>query len=158
MLALEAGLAIGGHDEYRRWQLFLLSDPTITPEQARPLPLGSLTLTQTPLLNLKNVAYVVQTSGEVGLGPGLAYSSKLKSDLEVSVQGLPFVVVADDVRVYMGTFTTAISSISPMGPWVMLEDITADNFTIQPSMTDAHHSRLDEPILKVLTETGKLVP
>ena len=60
--------------------------------------------------------------------------------------------------IYLGTFTSPISSIGPRGPWLNVEDITSDGFVIEPPWDGATDPRSDTRIIQALTETGKLVP
>jgi hypothetical protein len=92
----------------------------------------------------------------IGFNPGQKIGDSIRSSLGEPL-GLPFVVVADDVRIYLGTFTSVISSISPAGPNLMTDDITSDELVIQPPWRGTD-PRNDPRILQVLTETGRLVP
>lgn len=40
---------------------------------------------------------------------------------EIDVQGVPFVVEADDERLFMGSFFTAVSSLCPIDPTIFEE-------------------------------------
>jgi hypothetical protein len=150
----------------KRFQLYLLQDTSLTAYAAGQLPLDSLTLATTPLLDLGSIAYVEQATGRIGLNPGQKIGTSLRSRLgQVDMYGLAFVVVADDVRIYLGSFMSPISSVSPTGPWVeldnvgtILEGITENGFVIQPPRSTSPDPRQDPRIIKVLTETGKLVP
>ncbi len=147
-----------GHDA-NRWKMYLLSDSTITPSTAAAQPLDALTLADNPLLTLSQLAYVDQASSEFGFTPGQPYGTSFKTNIgKVGVPGLPFVVVADDVRIYLGSFYTILSSYRPEGPTVTIEDIGTDSFTISPPATSSADPRFDPRIVKVLTETGRLIP
>jgi hypothetical protein len=80
---------------------------------------------------------------------------------KVTLYGVPFVAVADGQRIYLGSFTTPISSYAIAGPEVMVEDIVAGGFPIvrpanlRPTPPDP---RADSRIVKVLTEAGKVIP
>lgn len=152
-------VTLSAAQDVNRWKLYLLKDSTITPATAATQPLDALTLASNPLLTLRQLAYVGQSSGEFGFTPGQAYGNSLKTDVgQVSVPGLPFVVVADDVRIYLGSFYTSVSSYRPEGPMVTIEDIGTDSFTIAPPAMSGTDPRFDARIVKVLTETGRLIP
>ncbi|WP_432663697.1 hypothetical protein R9X47_24320 [Wukongibacter baidiensis] len=76
---------------------------------------------------------------------------------KVSVSGLPFVVVADGERVYLGAFWTSFSSLSTSLPVI---DIIQKPFAIRPGYPWDHEEsndpRKDERIYKTLNEIGKL--
>jgi len=152
-------VAMAAYRDTNRWEMYLLSDSTITPSTAAAQPLDALTLADNPLLTLQQIAYVSQSSGEMGFTPGQPYGNSLKTSVgHVSMPGLPFVLVADDVRIYLGSFFTSLSSYLPVGPTVTIEDIGTDSFTMDPPATGSTDPRFDARIVKVLTETGRLIP
>lgn len=140
----------------KRFQIYLLQDSSIMAPNAAALALDSLVLAAQPLLDLSRIAYVEQATTRIGLNPGQKLGDSLRSQLGTPL-ALPFVVLADGVRVYLGTFTSQVSSIAPVGPYVSVEGITSDGFVIQPPLSGAD-LRNDARILKALTEAGKLVP
>jgi len=139
-----------------RFQIFLLNDSTIFAEQAAAVPLDSLVLAPNPLFDLGKIAYLVKATGEVGLNPGQKYGDGIHALLDSRLDHLPFVVLADGVRIYLGTFVN-ISQRVPYGPLVMSNEITSDGFFIRAPMqgTDL---RNDVRIITALTETSKLIP
>ena len=139
-----------------RFQVYLLHDPSLTALDAAQLALDSLVLATLPLLDLSRIAYVEQATTRIGLNPGQKLGDSIHTELGHPL-GLPFVVVADGVRIYLGTFTSMVSSITPAGPYIMMDDITSDGLVIQPPWTGTD-PRNDPRILQVLTEAGKLVP
>ncbi len=149
-------VAMDTYLSYKRFQIYLLQDSSITALNAAALALDSLVLAAQPLLDLGRIAYVEQATTRIGFNPGQRIGDSIPSQLGQPL-GLPFVVVADGVRIYLGTFTSIVSSIHPAGPYIMRDDITADGLVIQPPWTGTD-PRNDARILEVLTETGKLVP
>jgi len=149
----------------KRLQFFLLQDASLSAWDAGKLALDSLTLAATPLLDLGSIAYVEQATDRIGLNPGQKIGTSLHSKVgQPSMHGLPFVVVADDARIYLGSFMSPISSVTPTGPYLYVdsvdtvaEGITADGFVIQAPWAGSD-PRNDPRIIQVLTETGKLVP
>lgn len=139
-----------------RFQIYLLHDPSLTALDAAQLALDSLVLATLPLLDLSRIAYVEQATTRIGLNPGQKLGDSIHTELGRPL-GLPFVAVADGVRIYLGTFTSMVSSISPAGPYIMMDEITSDGLVIQPPWTGTD-PRNDPRILQVLTEAGKLVP
>jgi len=118
-------------------------------------PTGEV-LADRPLLDLNRIAYVEKATTKIGFNPGQKIGDSLRTQLGTPL-GLPFVVVADGIRIYLGTFFASLSSIGPTGPNASVEDITSDGFTLLAPWRGAD-PRNDDRILKALTETGKLVP
>lgn len=139
-----------------RFQIYLLKDATIRTDSPATRTLDSLVLAEQALLDLGRIAYVERATTRIGLNPGHKLGDTMRAQLGTPL-GLPFVVVVDGVRIYLGTFTARFSSIGPLGPWLYVEDIASDGFVIQPPLTGAD-PRNDARIEQALTETGKLVP
>jgi len=147
---------IGSYESNRRFQLFLLKDSSLGSGGVANQPLDSLVLADGPMLDLNYIAYVEQSTFRIGFGPDQGAASSMRSKLGTPMD-VPFVVVADGARIYLGTFTSSISSIAPSGPFVSMEEIATDGFTLHAPMTGPD-PRNDERIIKALTERGKLVP
>jgi hypothetical protein len=147
---------IGSTESSKRFQLFLLKDSTLRSDGVANQRLDELVLAESALLDLYRIAYVEKATTKIGFNPGQKIGDSLRTQLGTPL-GLPFVAVADGARIYLGTFYASVSSIPPAGPIAYLEDITSDGFTLRAPWSGAD-PRNDERILKVLTETGKLVP
>ncbi|MFC1642191.1 hypothetical protein ACFL5O_05805 [Myxococcota bacterium] len=142
----------------QRLQFYLLEDSSITATEAAQLALDSLALSASPLLDLRRIVMLEQSEHWIVLNPNYN-GDMLRTQIgDVPVHGLPFVAVADDVPIYLGSFTTLVSSVRPIGPFVMLEEIEKSGFRIEPPFASEEDPRADRRILKVLTETGKLAP
>jgi hypothetical protein len=144
-----------------RLQLFLLADATLTSHDVATRELSSLVLAAVPLIQLSDISFYEQNAARLGLNPGQKIGDRLRTKLgRVNLRGLPFVLVADDERVCLGSFITNISSFSSVGPSVTVEDIASDDLLIAPpwGSTMTPDPRNDPRIVKVLTETGKLLP
>jgi hypothetical protein len=76
----------------------------------------------------------------------------------VPLAGLPFVVTVDGAPVYLGTFFRLVSSKIPVGPVIVIDDITDDLVPISAPKRAGDDARFDPRIVQVLTDTGKLVP
>ncbi len=139
----------------------LLSDPKVTAQTAATMPLASLVLATEPVIRLSSIAWY-EGGKHRAFWDQLATTAALRNKVgNVSTQGVPFVVEADGERIYLGTFYSLISSQTFAGPTIVMENLSADGFTIDPAypapITGAD-PRSDPRILKVLTEMGKLVP
>ena len=143
----------------KRLQIFQLADLTISPTQAQSIGLGSLVLAESPWLDLRTIAYVKQSTGTFIINLSYEYGSSLRSQLDsVTSRDRPFVVKADDVPIYLGTFFRGISAVMPVGPMIQIDKITDDRVIIAAPMNAASDSRFDARIIQVLSESGKLVP
>jgi hypothetical protein len=138
---------------HSRFQIFLLADRSATPEQARAQGIDSLVLAATPLLDLWPIYYVEQSTGNIGTPSAATIANTL-----VPLSGSPFVVKADGVPIYLGTFFRLVSSMMPVGPVIVVDNITNDIVPISAPKTGSDDPRFDPRIVQVLTETGKLVP
>jgi hypothetical protein len=147
---------IGSYQSDKRFQIFLLKDSTLRAGAVSSQPLDSLVLADSPFLDLGRIAYVEKATTKMGFNPGQKVGDSLRTRLGTPLD-LPFVAVADGVRVYLGSFTSPISSIAPTGPYVYVEEITADGLTLRAPARGTD-PRNDERIIKALSERGKLVP
>ena len=142
-----------------RFQIFRLADQSITPEQAQAQSLNSLALAATPLLDLGSIYYVEQSTGNIGTPNASTIGNSLRNPPSVvPLAGLPFVVMVDDVPIYLGTFFRLVSSMIPVGPVIAVDDITDDIVPISAPKQAGSDPRFDPSIVQVLTDTGKLVP
>ena len=81
---------------------------------AQKQPLGTLELEDQPLIDLYSMRYYSGGSNFLAFDLG-ASPQQIESQLGiVSVFGAPFVVVADDQRIYLGALWTELSSIRYM--------------------------------------------
>jgi hypothetical protein len=161
------GVPMDYYDMRNRLGIWLLDDASTTAVAASQLPLDSLTLAAQPLISISYIEFVEQSTGWVALNSGMYSGDSLRGQLgQVNLYGLPFVVVADGARIYLGGFFPAISSVGIADPTVMVDNIngdgiTSDGFTINPPYlgpTPLSDPRNDPRILKVLSETGRLAP
>ena len=144
----------------RRLAFYLLQDRSITAATAINVDIDSLELAATPLLDLGDIAYMEHIDARVGLNPGQRIDTRIRSQVGTPDRaGLPFVVVADGARIYVGAFISSIDAPYQYGSNVILEDIKPDAFEIigppgELSMLGA--DRRDDPrIERVLADSGK---
>jgi hypothetical protein len=74
------------------------------------------------------------------------------------LSGSPFVVKVDGVPIYLGTFFRLVSSMMPVGPVIIVDNITNDLVPISAPKQAGNDPRFDPRIVAALSETGKLVP
>ena len=136
-----------------RLSFHLLKDRTIVATKAAQQPLANLVLEEPALLDLLGVAYFRAGDHFLAFDLGITPAALKNRIGTVPVHGLPFVVQADGQRLFLGAFWTLISSVSPPGPIIMIEQITPQGVPI-----DRLPDPLDPRLVKVLTEAGKLAP
>lgn len=140
-----------------RFRVHLLADPKLDSVEAATRPLSDLALDPEPLLNLDQTRYYRQEDGFLAFGMGLSLE-RLQGKLgPVPVRGRPFVIVADEERIYLGAFWTAMSSLSPTVPHVVAEEVTAKGATVKRAMVIGPDVRSDPRLVQTLRATGKLV-
>jgi len=147
-------------DWYERFSIRLLADPLLSTPDVVDIPLDALVL-DSPIVALANFDFYSQSTHTLHWGAW--YTAQLQDYLpEVPVHGLPFVVMADDQRIYLGSLVTRESSVAFDHPVIVLEDLTATSATIAPGYPAATPQtpdpRADPRILQVLSEAGKLGP
>ena len=147
---------ITSYESRARFQIFLLSDPTITPTQAIAQGLDSVTLAPNALLDLGRIAYVSPSTDEIGFNPAQKIGDSLQTQLKGSL-AVPFVIVADNARISFGTFLSNLSSQTYPGPIVTIESIKTDSMFLET--TGAQPDPLkDARAVAAFTKTGKLIP
>ncbi|MBI5532960.1 MAG: hypothetical protein HY898_09610 [Deltaproteobacteria bacterium] len=131
----------------------LLENKSINAIDAAKQPLDSLALDSVALLELTSMDYYEWPQHRVAFWPGAGkVLEPYKS--QVGLQGLPFVVVADGKRKYVGAFWTSLSSMVFYGPQVVMENVSEDGMTIEAPMSGVD-PRSDPSIEKALVDTGK---
>jgi len=140
-----------------RFQVFLLSDSTLGPAQAAAVSLDSLALAQTPLFDLGKIAYVEGSTDEIGLNPGAKIGESLQTKFKGMSLAVPFVVLADGVRIFLGTFVSDAALASYPGPIIMMGTLKNDSMILRHANLPSDPLK-DPRIVATLTETGKLIP
>ena len=100
-------------DRHGEFLVYLLKDENLTTEDAESINMENLELAGEPWLETEEIKYYDFSSHTI-------YLKKEKEDFitsfDVSVFGRPFVVIAGNERIYLGSFHTPISSWMPKGP------------------------------------------
>ena len=141
----------------KRFALYLLKDRNLDAAAAAKVALDSLVLDDPPLLDLYSISYYRGADNFVAFALDMS-PERLKNQLgTVPVLGRPFVAVADGQRVYLGAFWTPVSSVMPTLPYVAVEQVNAQGFTIDLP-AGLGDPRSDPRVLTALTDSGKLAP
>ncbi len=145
-----------------RFEVRLLADPAITAQQASQAPLETLVLAAgEPLIHLMSIAWNEASTHTVQWDGWYSSEYVLNQLPPVGVAGLPFVVVADGERVYLGAFMTMSSSLALDLPVIVVEGMQERSFRIEdgyPAGSSGVDPRGDPRIRNVLAESQKLVP
>jgi hypothetical protein len=159
--AADVGLLVPRSGGEAGFALYLLVDPEATAVAAAALPLADLELAAAPVVDLSGVeSYELATHG-VAL-PTWRSGEGIRATLPpVGTQGLPFVVVSGDERLYLGAFWTMVSSEAFPHPVVVVESIDRLGFRIEGGYPngpgDPPDPRADPRLLAALRYAGKLV-
>jgi len=94
-----------------------LPDPMISVEQMTGVNLSTLPLQEEPLIAARDIISYNLTDHEMALNEDAL--TRLQQ-LQAPLNGLPFVVCADNKPVYWGAFWTPLSSLSFDGPVILL--------------------------------------
>jgi hypothetical protein len=114
--------------------------------------LDNLVFESNPIISEKDIKLYNWSNHSIELSEGV-----LSRIPNVPVSGLPFIVVADGERIYLGAFWTSISSASTSLPVIdILRKPFAINMGYPGKLENASDPRNDQRVYKVLTETGKL--
>jgi len=95
-------------------------------------PLDAIKLPENPLFTMEDIRRVDWDTLEIDLTEKAW--NRIDSEVTrkaVEVKGLPFVVLVNSERIYVGYFWTRKSSFKPLGPVVLLENIKKRRFLIQ---------------------------
>lgn len=138
--------------------LYLLQDQALTTRDVenKRVELSELKLAVKPLLTMRDVDYYDWNSHRLGLKPKVA--SRIPKP---GVWGVPFVLVVEGKRIYMGSFYSLISSWLPSCPYASLwSENGRDELRIDRVVTDKEPTppdpRCSPEIKKVFERAGKL--
>ena len=108
-------------------------------------------------VDLGKIAYVSSSANEIGFNPGQQIGDNLQTKLKDISIAVPFVMLADGVRISLGAFVSKVSSAISSGPNITIEDIQSDSMVLE--ITGAAPNPLEDPrTVTALSETGKLIP
>jgi hypothetical protein len=138
-----------------RFRISLLADEKLSAQDAAKQPLDKLVLASTALLDLKRITAVTKATGEFRVQDDSDLGSWVQNRMSSnSLLNMPFVVEADGIRIYLGSFMSPISSYAGPGALVDVMSMKPDRFVIDSPLPDL---RWDPRIVKVLTEASRLI-
>lgn len=106
---------------------------------AEDIDIDKLTLEKTPVLTLNDIRkYYWDEQAFVTKQDFLTEQIMAQTNQSVPVGGLPYVVVVNGERIYIGKFWTAISSVSPYSPSILVNWATGADFEKYDLQPDQH--------------------
>ena len=133
--------------------------------------INKLTLKETPILTSNDIIKYYWDEQVFVTKKGLISERILaQTDQHIPVSGLPYVVVVNGERIYMGKFWTVVSSAWPFSPSIMVEtamDVDLERFDVQDNQklysiywntddTETRNIIFDERIYNVLKQNNLL--
>lgn len=133
--------------------VYLLIPDTLNAIEAIYLTLDSLVLEDEPILSLSEIETYDWSDHSFTVKQGAYDRLENLGDAGVSTHGLPFVVMVDGERIYMGAFWTLYSSLIPLFPYI---EVTPLRLQIQQWHDFNPDPRFDPRIREVLNAAGVL--
>mgnify|MGYP000874503485 CR=1 FL=1 len=143
-----------------RLTIKLLANHNMNAAEAREIPLANIVTDPNPLVHLSSYSSVEQ-GAHTSHWDAWSLADLIRTRVgPVGVAGVPFVMEADGVPIYLGAFYGSASMHTFPGPSIDLNKMNNDGFQIEMENGVRGHSdpRDDDRILKVLHEAGKLLP
>ena len=142
--------------------IYPLADSTVTAGEAMQQPLDAVILSQSPIISVDDITYYKWSDHSFALKPAADFGLRILLRRRQTVQGIPFIVIANDERIYLGAFWFAYSSIAPFCPYIegdfaIFEGPLAP-LLIEKSWIDSQPDmRNDQRIYRALKSAGVLI-
>jgi hypothetical protein len=144
-------------EPYYDFAIFLLANDTLSTLEVKYTSLDSLTLAVQPLVTTEDVVTYKWSVHEVTLTAQGYANYKSVGQKVKSTFGLPFVVVAANQKIYLGTFYPLISSYIHMDlPFVALDSFKGIRIARAPDSTTPDR-RNDTRIYDALLKANKII-
>ena len=141
---------------YRELAIHTLQDTSLPASAVWSLPLDSLKLSSKPFLTLKDLTSYRWSTHEFTVTAGVDSQFSALRSTRGHTGGIPFVVVVDGEKVYLGAFWYAYSSLMPQVPYI---DVILEPHRIGSAAgaQPAVDKRSDPRIYQVLKSAGVLI-
>ena len=136
--------------------IYLLKDSTLSTSAAMNKSLGSLEVKEKPLIDLDGIVTYDWSEHLITLSSDAYENVKYIETKAMSTTGLPFVVIVDDAKIYLGIIFPLYSSSMPPQVLPYIYHAPLNEFKIRQARLDIEDKRNDERIYSVLKENGKL--
>ena len=108
-------------DIQNKFALFLLENDSLQTIDVQELQLSQINLKNNPVFTFQDVVGYQIDNHKVYLNQKLSYYFCNNDSLKIFANyfGLPFVLIANDERIYLGSFVTGLSSWGPNTPKIL---------------------------------------
>jgi hypothetical protein len=142
--------------------IHLLNDSNMTAVEAVKQPLDELALSQKYFISVHDLNFYRWSDHSFSLKPEAENRLRILAKSRQTVFGIPFAVVVDNERIYLGAFWYAFSSVAPTFPHIeatfALLNRPLPALTIQKSWIEGQRDmRADQRIYKALRSAGVLI-
>lgn len=141
---------------FRELALHTLRDTTLSALAVWDMPLDSLVLSSKPFLTSKDLTSYRWSTHEFTVTAGVDSQLAILKWGRGHTGGIPFVVVVDGEKIYLGAFWYSYSSLMPQVPYI---DVILEPHRIQyeTGPQSADDKRSDPRIYQVLKSAGILI-
>ncbi|MDZ7401149.1 MAG: hypothetical protein ONB37_13385 [candidate division KSB1 bacterium] len=149
---------------YDGFAIYTLADSTVTATDAAQKPLDLLSLADKPLVEDSDLEYYQWSDHTFSLRSEANERVRQLAKSRPTVFGIPFIVMANKERIYLGAFWYAFSSVAPFFPTIevtgyMLQDYGSTVLKIKKSWVEGQPDvRNDARIYQALKKAGVLIP
>jgi hypothetical protein len=139
-----------------------MADTTLSVVQLYQAKLDTLDLSDKPLFNLNELNYYRWKDHSLSINNNGIKNIKNLVNNRRSVYGIPFVIVAQESRRYLGAFWFAYSSVVPTFPYIESSQFIINNpnpsvITIEKGWSVPIDVRNDSIVYQVLKRANKLI-
>jgi len=135
--------------------IYLLKDTTLSTSEAMNKSLESLQVQEKSLIDLNGIVAYDWSEHLITISSDAYENVKYIETKTMSTTGLPFVIIVDDKKIYLGIIFPLYSSSMPEDlPHIY--NAPLNEFNIRRARLDSEDKRNDERIYSVLKKSGKL--
>jgi hypothetical protein len=102
------------------WAIYFLADPAITSQDVRGRPVNTLLLASSPGITARDLRSYNWTTHEIVFTPPIEARLDSLAYHGYNGSGVPFVVVVNGERIYLGALWHPFSSLMPTCPYIFL--------------------------------------
>ena len=154
-LLFRCGDSLSPSDE-KEFGIYLLKDTALTTSDAKELPLTSLQVQDSPIISMNDVETYNWAEQIITLTPEAFERFGKVGEKVKSTFGLPFVVVVEEIRIYLGNIYPSYSSyLHEDLPSVAVAPFTEMKISRAPDKSLADQ-RMDERIYQIMKTKNKI--
>ena len=155
ILLIQCSSSTNSIDAEFNFGIYLLTDSKLTTSDVKKKDIDSLELKNKPILNLDDIITYDWSNHKLDIQSESFERFKILDTMNVSTYGLPFIVIANGERIYLGTIYPLYSSL-------FHEDLPSINIApflelrINRAIEEYADKRTDQRIYKILLNSKKL--